>query len=310
MHIIKGWRGLDPDDRGASVALGAFDGVHRGHQKVIGAARDIARATSSMLGVISFEPHPWRWFRSEAPPFLLTTPAQQARRLEALGVERLYLLPFEEDLAAMPAEAFAEAVLAEGLGVQHVAIGSDTTFGKGRTGDGALLKVLGDQLGFGVSVLDPLTDDAGRKLSSTDVRRALEAGDPRTASEILGRPFAIEGTVVTGRKLGRTLGFPTANVALNDYVRPRLGIYATRTRLPDGRLLPGVASVGCNPTVGEVEPRLEVFLFDFDEDIYGQTIETELIDFLRPELKFDSIEALVTQMNADADAARGLLLLA
>ncbi len=208
----------------------------------------------------------------------------------------------------MAADAFAESVLAEGLGVRHVAIGSDTTFGKGRSGDGEQLKALGGQLGFGVTVLEPVTDAEGRKLSSTDVRKAIEAGEPKAAAEILGRPFAIEGLVVEGRKLGRTLGFPTANVALNGYVRPKLGIYATRTRLPDGRFLPGVASVGKNPTVGEVEARLEVFLFDFDEDIYGQVIETELIDFLRPELKFPDLETLITQMNLDADKARSLLL--
>jgi len=307
MKIIRGWRGLEPDDRGASVALGAFDGVHRGHQKVIAAAAEQARSAGAPLGVLSFDPHPWRWFRPEAPDFLLTTPVQRLRHLQALGVEILYLLPFEGDLAGMAADAFAESVLAEGLAVRHVAIGSDTTFGKGRSGDGEQLKALGRRLGFGVTVLEPVTDAEGRKLSSTDVRKAIEAGEPKAAAEILGRPFAIEGLVVEGRKLGRTLGFPTANVALNGYVRPKLGIYATRTRLPDGRFLPGVASVGKNPTVGEVEARLEVFLFDFDEDIYGQVIETELIDFLRPELKFPDLESLITQMNQDADKARSLL---
>ena len=307
MKVIGGWRGLEPDDRGASIALGAFDGVHRGHQAVIAAAAEQARALSAPLGVVSFDPHPWRWFRRDAPPFLLATPAQRDRRLEALGVGTLYLMPFEDDLASMAAEGFAEEVLAKGLGVRHVAIGSDTTFGKGRTGDGDLLKVLGQRLGFGVTVLDPLCDPGGRKLSSTDVRRSLEAGDPRAASEILGRPFAIEGVVARGQQLGRTLGFPTANVELDGYVRPKLGIYATRTRMPDGRIIRGVASLGTNPTVGEVAARLEVFLFDFDEDIYGQTIETELIDFLRPELKFPDLEALVKQMQLDAATARRLL---
>ena len=169
------------------------------------------------------------------------------------------------------------------------------------------MKTLGDTLGFGVTVVPALADSSGDKLSSTHARQALQQGDPKAAAAILGRPFAIEGEVVMGRQLGRTLGFPTANIALEDYVQPKLGIYATRTRLPDGRVLPGVASVGSNPTTGLVEPRLEVFLFDFDEDIYGQTIETELIDFLRPELKFDSLHALVVQMNADSAKARELL---
>ena len=307
MRTIRGWRGLKPEDKGACVAFGSFDGVHLGHQRVIRLAEQAARDLGAPLGVISFEPHPWRWFHPDDPPFLLTTPQQQAERFAALGVERSYVLPFDDHLAGLSAEEFAAEVLAEGLGVRHVVVGFDASFGRGRTGDGDMLQALGEQLGFGVTIAPPLADEAGDKLSSTAARRALQDGHPETAAAILGRPFAIEGVVEEGRKLGRTLGYPTANVALGEYVRPRLGIYATRTRLPDGRILDGASSVGENPTVGAVEARLEVYLLDFDEDIYGQTLETELIAFLRPELKFASVEEMISQIGADVDQARRLL---
>jgi riboflavin kinase/FMN adenylyltransferase len=307
MKTIRGWRNLAPEDKGACLAFGAFDGVHKGHQRVIAAAAEAARRLHAPLAAVAFDPHPWRWFHPDDPPFLLTNARQQARRFEALGVDRLYVLPFDDHLADLTAEAFAKEALAEGLGVRHVVVGFDATFGRGRTGDGDLLKRLGKELGFGVTVVSPLADRSGYKVSSTAARRALQAGDPRTASDILGWPFAVEGVVIAGRKLGKGMGFPTANVSLDDYVRPRLGIYATRTHLADGRVLEGVSSIGENPTVGKVEARLEVFLFDFDEDLYGQAIETELIDFLRPEHKFNSIEDLVVQMKADAEKARQIL---
>ncbi len=306
MRTIRGWRGLTAGDRGACVAFGSFDGVHLGHQRVIRLAEEAASGIGAPLGVISFEPHPWRWFHPDDPPFLLTTPHQQAERFAALGVERSYILPFDDHLAGLSAEEFVQEALVEGLGVRHIVVGFDASFGRGRTGDGDLLSALGERFGFGVTITPPLADEEGHKLSSTAARRALQSGDPQTATEILGRPFAIEGVVRQGRQLGRTLGFPTANVALGDYVRPRLGIYATRTRLPDGRMLAGVSSIGENPTVGQVDARLEVYLFDFDDDIYGQTIETELIAFLRPEEKFDTVELMVAQIHADAAAARAL----
>ncbi len=307
MRTIRGWRGLKPEDRGACVAFGAFDGVHRGHERVIAQAASMARRLHAPLGVISFEPHPWRWFHKDDPPFLLTSPEQQARRFEDLGVERHYVLPFDDHLADLSAEGFAGEVLHEGLGLRHIVVGFDASFGRGRTGDGDMLKRLGEELGFGATVVAPVSDHSGYKLSSTAARRALQAGQPEVAADILGRPFAIEGVVQVGRKLGRAMGFPTANVALGEYVRPRLGIYATRTRLHDGRTLDGVASIGTNPTTGIVEPRLEVWMFDFDEDLYGRTIETELHHYLRPELKFATVDELIAQMKADAQEARRLL---
>jgi riboflavin kinase/FMN adenylyltransferase len=306
MRVVRHWRGLSPADRGASVALGNFDGVHRGHQHVIALAARAAGELKVPLGVISFEPHPRRIFQPDAPAFRLMKADQQARAIAALGVDILYVLPFDAEMANLTDRDFAEQVLSRGLGVRHVSVGFDISFGKGRTGSPRSMVAYGAEFGFGVSVA-PAAGDNDEKYSSTGVRRALREGRPEVAAQILGRPFAIEGEVVNGRQLGRTLGFPTANVALDDYVVPRLGIYATRTRLPDGREIPGVASIGVNPTVGEVEPRLEVFLFDFDEDLYGQTVETDLVAFLRPEEKFDTLEALVAQMHDDARRARELL---
>ncbi len=307
LRIINQWRDLPASDRGAAAALGNFDGVHLGHQAVIAAAADAARKLGAPLAVITFEPHPRRVFRPADPPFRLTTGSQQARILEGLGVERLHLLPFDFDMASMTDRQFAKDVLHEGLGIRHVAVGFDISFGAGRSGSPDTMRAYGEEFGFGVSVTPAMTMEAGVKISSSAVRDALRAGEPAQAAAILGRPFAIQGIVRRGRQLGRQLGFPTANVALEDYVAPRLGIYATRTRMADGRLLPGVSNIGKNPTVGEVEARLETHLFDFDEDIYGEVIETHLLAYLRPEVKFDGIPALVEQMALDCIEARRIL---
>lgn len=308
MRVIKEWKGLMARDRGAAVALGNFDGVHRGHQQVIALAAKAARAAGLPLGVISFDPHPRRIFQPEAPAFRLMRPAQQARALEGLGVDLFYVLPFDEEMKGLSDQDFARLVLHEGLDVRHVAVGFDISFGKGRTGSPATMRTYGERFGFGVSVAEAVADTDGEKYSSTGVRDALREGRPEDAAAILGRPFAIEGPVQRGRQLGRELGFPTANVHLDDYVQPRFGVYATRTRLPDGREIPGVANIGVNPTVGEVAPLLEVWLFDFDEDIYDQTIETDLITFLRPEAKFGSLQEMVDQVMRDADQARKILM--
>ena len=308
MRVIKGWKGLMARDRGASIALGNFDGVHRGHQQVIALAAKAAHETGAPLGVISFDPHPRQIFAPNAAAFRLMRPGQQARALEALGVDLFYILPFDQEMASLTDRGFAQQVLHDGLGVAHVAVGFDISFGKGRIGSPATMKDYGQEFGFGVSVAGAVADDSGEKYSSTGVRDALRDGHPEAAAAILGRPFAIEGVVQRGRQLGRELGFPTANVQVDDYVQPRFGVYATRTRLPDGREVPGVANIGVNPTVGEVAPVLEVWLFDFDEDIYDQTIETDLITFLRPELKFTSLEAMVEQVMRDAAQARQILM--
>jgi riboflavin kinase / FMN adenylyltransferase len=308
LKLVRGWNDLKPEERGAAVALGNFDGVHRGHQRVIAAAALAARELAAPLGVISFEPHPRRFFQPEAEPFRLMSLDQQARVLEALGVDLLYVLPFDADMAGMSDEAFAVHVLAEGLGARQVTAGFDITFGKGRSGDPKGLRRYGKAHGFEVGIVEQLGDAEAEKFSSSTIRQALAEGRPERAAAILGRPFAIEGVVQRDRQLGRKLGFPTANVPLGDYVVPKLGVYATRSTLADGRCVPGVANLGQNPTTGLVAPRLEVWMFDFDEEIYGQTLETELVAFLRPEVKFDSVEALVAQVQADALQARALLL--
>lgn len=308
LRVIRGWKDLPAGDRGAAVAMGSFDGVHRGHQRVISLASHAARELGAPLGVITFDPHPRTYFHPGEPSFRLMQRDQQARALEALGVDVLYVLPLDPELAGMTDREFATEVLAKGLGARHVAVGFDNTFGKGRTGTPETMRVYGEELGFGVSVAEAVSGEEGAKFSSTGVREALRDGRPQDAAFILGRPFAIEGEVQRGRQLGRKLGFPTANVPLDDYVRPRFGVYATRTRLQDGRKIPGVANIGVNPTIaGETAPVLEVWLFDFDEDLYDQVIETDLVAFLRPEEKFDGLDAMTEQVMADAREARRLL---
>ena len=308
IRVIRGWKDLTAVDQGAALAMGSFDGVHLGHQKVIGLAAKAAADLGAPLGVITFDPHPRVYFRPQEPSFRLMKPDQQARALERLGVDMLYVLPLDAELAGMTDREFATRVLRDGLGARHVAVGFDNSFGKDRTGSPEAMRAYGRELEFGVSVADPVGDEDGAKFSSTGVRDALRDGRPDVAAEILGRPFAIEGPVQRGRQLGRTLGFPTANIDLADYVIPRLGVYATRTRLSDGRQFDGVANIGVNPTVQGVNlPLLEVWLFDFDEDIYDRIIETDLIAFLRPEEKFASLEAMTVQVMADALDAKRIL---
>ena len=307
MRIVRSWKGLDGADQGASVALGNFDGVHLGHQSVIALAAKAAKATGAPLGVISFDPHPRRIFQPDAPAFRLMNLDQQARALADLGVDIFYILPFDHEMEHLTDRDFARKVLHDGLGVRHVSVGFDISFGKGRTGSPESMSAYGAEMGFGVSIAQP-AGPAGSKYSSTSVRTALREGRPDEASDILGRPFAIRGPIERGRQLGRTIGFPTANVALADYVSPRFGVYATRTRLPDGREIPGVANIGVNPTIeGEIAPRLEVWLFDFDEDIYDQVIETDLVAFLRDEAKFDGLETMTAQIHKDAEEAQRIL---
>ena len=318
LKTVHGWKDLPDTERGAAVALGNFDGVHRGHQQVIAQAAKAALAGKLPLGVVTFDPHPRRLFRPTEPAFKLMTHNQQGRALEALGVDLFYILPFDAELEHLTDREFAQRVLHEGLGVSNVAVGFDISFGYGRTGSPQTMTQYGAEFGFGVSVAEAVGDSPDRegpdregqaKFSSTGIRQALRDGRPEVAARILGRPFAIEGVVEHGRQLGRTIGFPTANVALADYVQPRFGVYATRTRLPDGREIAGVANIGVNPTIdGEIAPRLEVWLFDFDEDIYDQLIETDLVAFLRDEAKFDGLEPMVRQIELDAAQARALLL--
>jgi riboflavin kinase/FMN adenylyltransferase len=307
MEVIRGWRDLPESAKGAATAIGAFDGVHRGHQAVIADAREAADRIGAPLAVVSFDPHPRRWFQPDAAPFRLMTSEQMARALEPLGVTRLYLLPFDAEMAAMTDAEFARRVLADGLGIRHAAVGFDFTFGRGRTGSPEALRGYGKTLGFTVSATDRIDDPHGLKLSSSAVREALKAGDMDRAAAILSRPFAIAGEVIHGEKRGRTIGVPTANIALGDYMRPAYGVYATRTRLPDGRVIDGVANLGVRPMFEIETPLLEVWLFDFSGDLYDQTVETELVARLRGELNFDGLDALKIQIDADAEAAKAIL---
>ena len=307
MEIVRDWRGPPATLKGAAVAIGAFDGVHRGHQAVIAEARAAAERLGAPLGVVSFDPHPRRWFQPDAEPFRLMSTDQMARALAVQGVERLYLLPFDAEMAALSDADFAREVLGDGLGVRHAAVGFDFTFGKGRSGSPEALRRYGETLGFSVSAVPRHDGLDGLKLSSSAVRAALKAGDMAGAAAILGRPFAIEGEVIHGDKRGRTIGVPTLNVALGDYVRPAYGVYATRTRLADGRTIDGVASLGVRPMFELETPLLEVWLLDFEGDLYGRTVETELVAFLRGEARFDGLEALKAQIDLDAAQARDIL---
>jgi riboflavin kinase/FMN adenylyltransferase len=296
------------DARGAAIALGNFDGVHVGHQAVIASAADAADDLGVALGVAVFEPHPRKFFKPDTAPFRLQSARQRARALADLGVEEVFEIGFDAALASSTDREFGERVLRDLLGVAHVSVGADFEFGKGRCGDVESLKRLGDELGFGVDAVAPVGGDD--KISSTGIREAIARGDMAAASEMLTRPWAIEGEVLRGFQRGRTLGFPTANVALGEYVRPRLGVYAVRVDLGDGVLLPGAASVGVNPTLDAPlpEPLLEAHLFDFSGDLYGKTIEVELVAFLRDEAKFESLGELKRQMTQDViDARRALV---
>ena len=292
--------------RGGIVALGNFDGFHLGHQAVVGRAVARARAEGRPALVATFDPHPVRHFKPDAAPFRLTTLDQRARLFAEAGAAAMVVFRFDAALAALPAAAFVAERLVAGLGVAGVVTGEDFTFGKGRDGDVRVLAQLGAAQGFSVDTVAPVSIE-GETVSSSRIRALLQAGDPRGAARLLTRPFAIAGAVQHGDKLGRTIGYPTANIALGPYLRPAYGIYAVRARLADGRLLPGAANLGIRPSFDPPKELLEAYLFDFSDDLYGQTIEVALIDYLRPEAKFDSLEALTAQMDADcAEAKRRL----
>jgi riboflavin kinase/FMN adenylyltransferase len=309
MKRFHDFRGLRPADRGAAVAMGNFDGVHLGHQSVLALAHAAAAELDAPFGVVTFEPHPRSFFAPDAPPFRLMTATTRAHRLEKLGVEVLYELPFDARLAGLTPGAFARDVLAHGLGVRHVVVGADFRFGKGRAGGAADLKELGSTLGFGVTVA-PLVSDAEVDYSSTAIRQALAEGRPEIAARILGHWHRIEGEVHHGDNRGRALGVPTANLSLDGLHPPRFGIYAALVDVLSGphrgRYM-GAASIGVRPTFGDNRPNLEVHLIDFDGDLYGAELSVALVAWLRPELKFDDIDALVAQMRRDIEEARARL---
>lgn len=292
--------------RGAIVALGNFDGFHLGHQAVVGRAIARARAEGRPALVATFDPHPVRFFKPDAAPFRLTTLDQRARLFAGAGADSMVVFHFDAALAGLTADQFVAERLVAGLGVGGVVTGDDFTFGKARSGNIAVLAQAGAAHGFSVDTVAAVAQ-GGEPVSSSRIRERLKAGDPRGAATLLTRPFAIEGAVQHGDKLGRTIGYPTANIALGTYLRPAYGIYAVRARLADGRVVPGAANLGIRPSFDPPKELLEVHLFDFAGDLYGQTIEVALIKYLRPEAKFDDLDALVAQMDEDCARARAVL---
>ncbi len=305
MHIIHGYEGLTPDQRGATVALGNFDGVHRGHAAVIAAAR--ALNPDAPLGVVSFDPHPRQFFQPDADPFILTPLAQKAAKVAALDVDFLYVLRFDKALSAMTPEEFVRRVLADGLGITGVSTGSDFRFGTQRAGDSSVLQELSGKYGYTTKALTEVADENGGLYSSSMARTALREGRPGDAAAILGAPHVIGGTVTKGDQRGRTIGFATANLPLDGLLAPQFGVYAITASLPDGRTVKGVANIGMRPTFEKTVPILEAHLFDFAEDIYGLGISVALHAFIRPERKFDGINQLKAQIAEDAAAARAVL---
>lgn len=303
MTVIAHYKDVPKAARGFSIALGNFDGVHAGHRAVL----DGAIAAGGKLGVATFEPPPRQFFRPEDPPFRIYRPTRRNARLVELGAEAVYELPFNADMAAMTDEDFARQVLRDGIGASHVTVGFDFRFGRGRMGDAGRLASLGRALGFGVTVIEKI-EALGTKASSTAIREALIAGEPEKAADILGHDWVIDGVVEHGEKRGRTIGFPTANLHLGDLIHPRHGVYAVRARISgEAAWRDGVANFGRTPTTGIRDPLLETFIFDFDGDIYGQQLEIALVRFLRPELKFDSLDDMVTRMHQDVKDAQAHL---
>lgn len=309
MRIIRDYTYVTDADRGASAAIGNFDGVHVGHRSVIELARTAGERIGAPLGILTFEPHPREYFAPDAPPFRLMGREARAHRLAKLGVERLYEINFNAGLAALSPRAFAETVIRDGLGLRHVVVGSDFCFGKGRAGNAAMLQEFGDEMGFGVTIATLLEGESGQ-VSSTAIRAALSAGEPRAAAAMLGHWHRIDGPVIGGEQRGRTLGYPTANMSIKGLHPPKFGIYAVLVDVLDGPhkgQYHGAASLGVRPMFQGEEANIETFIFDFTGDLYGANLSVGLIDYLRPEATFDSLEAFIAQMDADCLRARAIL---
>lgn len=312
ISLYRSLSDLPETTRGAVLAIGNFDGVHLGHQQVIADARALAAAKNAPLGVMLFDPHPQQFFAPEAPPFRLTRLVTRAALLADLGVDFTLALPFDATMAACEAEDFISDILLAQLGVSAVCVGYDFCFGKGRRGNFAMLQDIGGEMGFETFATEAvLQPNSTSPFSSSAIRNFLRDGDPEQAAQLMGHAFAIEAEVQKGDQRGRTIGFATANMPLHDYVLPKFGVYAVSAEVLDGafagQTLKGVANLGMRPTVGTDKPRLESHFFDFEGDLYGANLRVSLLHFIRPEQKFDGLDALKAQISMDSDQAREML---
>ena len=304
MAVFAEYRGLPQSARGASIALGNFDGLHAGHKAVMEAARV---AGHGKFSVATFEPPPRAYFRPGDTPFRIFRPERRNAAILAAGASTVFELPFNGEMAAMTDEGFVRNVLVDGLGASHISVGFDFRFGRGRMGHAQRLSSLGRALGFGVTIVEEV-EGRGAKASSTAIRQALMAGEPDLAAEMLGSPWTADGTVESGEQNGRKLGFPTANLQLGELIHPRHGVYAVRARIEgEADWRAGVANFGRTPTTGLRDPLLETHIFDFKGDIYGKRLEVQLVAYLRPEKRFDSLDLMVAQMHIDSAEARAIL---
>ncbi len=306
MRVINGYKSDDGDR--PTIALGNFDGVHRGHQAVIEAAR--GAVPGAPLAVVTFDPHPRAFFAPDTPAFSLTLLAEKTRKLRALGVETTHVLRFDESLSSMTPEEFVREVLVDGLNVCAVTVGGDFRFGAKRAGNTKTLAELGAVHGFSVTALDSVADEEGALYSSSSARAALREGKPEDATAILGSPHRIRGVVEMGDQRGRQLSFPTANLALDGIIAPKFGVYAVEVEILEGAHkghVSGVANLGMRPTFEKTVPILEAHLFDFEGDLYGTEIAVSLISFIRDEKKFSGLPELTAQISADAGEARRIL---
>jgi riboflavin kinase/FMN adenylyltransferase len=309
MRLYRHESDLPQDARGAVVTLGNFDGVHLGHQAVIAAAAKVARETGRPLALLTFEPHTRAFFRPDGAPFRLTPLRAKLHALEPLGIDYVLIRQFDRAFSELSAEAFAADILGRDMGISHAVAGRDFRYGHKHAGTMEMLTGAGAATGFGVTAVDAVGASDGTIYSATVIRELIADGDLSRANALLGRPWEIDGHVIAGDRRGRVLGFPTANIQLGEYLRPAFGIYAVRARLdrPDAPWVDGVANLGIRPMWRVDEPLLEVHLFDFNADIYGQVLRVRLIERLRPEARFDSVKALVQQVDLDKASARTVL---
>jgi len=311
MRIFRHWDDVPEQFKGGVIAIGNFDGVHRGHQALLAETRRLAAERNAIFGVLAFEPHPQEYFRSSAECFRLTPFRTKARLLAEQGADAMFALTFDKAMAGTSAQDFILNVLLTGLGAGGVVVGSDFQFGKGRAGNTTVLAYMGEMEGLGVTIFPAVEDERHGKISSSRIRQALKEGRPREAADLLGHFWTIESRVEHGDGRGRAIGVPTANMGIHGYMAPAFGVYAVRATImederPTGRL-EGVANLGIRPMFESPVPLLETWLFNFSGDLYGRHLAVDLVEYLRPEARFDSLDALKQQIDADAKAARAAL---